>query len=70
MKRPLCFTLFAITLLCGCNKAYDLITGVNEEGTAIICHSYNPEPRYRDYETEFSNINQLAVVVGMIRPEE
>ena len=46
------------------------IVGINEDGTAIICHSFNPDPRYRDYEIEFSGINQIAVVVGMIRPEE
>ena len=33
--------------------------------SAIVCHSLNPD--YRDYEVEFSNINQIAVVVGAVR---
>lgn len=48
--------------------AVKVITGLNDSETAIICHSYNLA--YPDYETEFSNINHIAVVVGMIRPED
>lgn len=46
------------------------ISGVNEDETAIICHSYNEDPKYKDYELEFEDINQIAVVVGSIRAEE
>ena len=36
--------------------------------SAVVCHSFNPDPKYKDYEIEFDNINQIAVVVGTLRP--
>lgn len=34
--------------------------------SAIVCHSLNPA--FRDYEVEFSSVNQLAEVIGLLRP--
>ncbi len=42
------------------------IKAVNRD--SITLHSLNP--RYRDYKVDFDNINQIAVVVGSIRPGE
>ena len=39
------------------------IASINESN--IVCHSLNPD--YQDFEVEFSNINQIAVVVGAVR---
>ncbi len=41
------------------------ISGITEN--TIICHSLNPEPRFRDYEVEFSDIHKIAIVIGALR---
>lgn len=46
------------------------ISRVNEQEGTVTCHSYNDAPLYKDYDLEFEDINQIAVVVGSIRAEE